>query len=121
MVQRPVFTKLKTARQFPHKEIHMTILAKFEKQPVDVQDYSIDYAEYLAGLEDTAPGPATALNLTVTADAGIVIDRSTLVNGVVTVWLSGGTDGKSYKVTATLTTVGGRKKQAEIIVKVKEY
>ena len=99
----------------------MTILAKFEKQPADVQDYNIDYNEWLAGLEDTAPGPATSSNMTVTADAGIAVNRYTLVNGVATVWLAGGTDGQTYKVTVTVTTVGGRKKQAEIKVKVKEY
>ncbi|PUE08990.1 hypothetical protein B9Z51_08635 [Limnohabitans sp. T6-5] len=99
----------------------MTILAKFEKQPADVQDYNIDYNEWLAGLEDTAPGPATPTNMRVVAEAGITVDRYTLVQGVATVWLSGGTDGQSYKVTVTVTTVGGRTKQAEIKVKVKEY
>ena len=43
-----------------------------------------------------------------------------LSSGVVKVTLSGGTDGTTYKVTATLTTVSGLKKEAEIKIKVKE-
>ena len=92
----------------------MPILEKFTKQPADVQDYDIDFSEYLAPFADTG---ATH---TVVVDAGITVLLSTLQTGVVKVWLSGGTTGTSYKVTATLTTTGGRVKQAEILVKVKE-
>ena len=96
----------------------MTILAKFEKQPADVQDFDIDFTEWLAGMLDTAPGPG---GLAVVAGEGITIITTVLSNGVAKVWTSGGTDGTAYKVTATLTTEGGRTKQAEIKVKVKEY
>ena len=96
----------------------MTILAKFNKQPADTQDYDVDYTKWLAGLGDTAPGPT---GVTVAVDKpSITIQSSTLVNGIVKVWLSGGTSGVTYKVTTTLTTSGGRIKQAEIQVTVKE-
>ena len=95
----------------------MTVLAKFEKQPGDRQDFDIDFAEYLTGLSDYGT------TFTVTADAGITIVSSQLLfsGTVVKVYLSGGTDGVTYKITVTLTTDGGRIKQAEIKVKVKEY
>jgi hypothetical protein len=96
----------------------MSILAKFEKQPADVQDFDIDFTEWLTGMADTAPGPTGS---TVTAETGLTVVASVLANGVVKVWTSGGTDGVTYKITATLNTVGGRTKQAEIKVKVKEY
>lgn len=96
----------------------MTILAKFEKQPDDVQDFDIDFSEWLTGMADTAPGPTGA---DVTVDTGLTILASALNDGVVKVWTSGGTDGVTYKITATVTTAGGRVKQAEIRVKVKEY
>lgn len=97
----------------------MPILKKFDKQPVEVQDYDIDFAvRYLAGLNDTAPGPS---GLTVTADPGITIDSFLLVDGKVKVWVSGGTTDTDYKITATVVTTGGRKKQAEIVIKVKDY
>ena len=92
----------------------MTILAKFEKQPADVQDFDIDFNDWLTGLGDTG------LSATVTGDAGITFTYN-LASGVVKVWVIGGTDGVTYKVTATLTTNGARVKQAEIKVKVKEY
>ena len=103
----------------------MTILAKFEKQPSDIQDFDIDYTEWLTGMSDTAPGPATLTPgpncLVVTADDGITITATALLNGVVKVYTSGGTSGTTYKIVSTLTTVGGRTKQAEIKVKVKDY
>ena len=96
----------------------MSILAKFEKQPADVQDFDIDFTEWLTGMSDTATGPS---GLTVVAEAGLTILASTLSNGVVKVWTSGGTDGTTYKITATITTAGARVKQAEIKIRVKEY
>ena len=67
---------------------------------------------------DTAPGPT---GFTVEAEAGLTVLARTLTNGVVKVWVGGGTDGTTYKITATVTTQGNRVKQAEIKVKVKEY
>lgn len=96
----------------------MSILAKFEKQPADVQDFDIDFTEWLTGMSDTAPGPTGA---TVVADDGLTILATTLSDGVVKVWTSGGTDGVTYKITATVDTVGGRTKQAEIKIKVREW
>lgn len=92
----------------------MSVLATFSKQPEDVQDYDIDYNEWLTDLEDTAS------NCSVVADTGIEVRAYTLNAGIVKVWLAGGTSGVKYKVTATVTTVGGRIKQAEVAVKVKE-
>lgn len=96
----------------------MPILAKFTKQPADVQDYDIDFQkEFLSGLTDTAPGPT---GLSVQADEGIGLDMFSLQDGLVKVWVSGGTDGVTYKLTFTLTTTAGRVKQVEIMIKVKE-
>lgn len=96
----------------------MAILAKFEKQPADTQDFDIDFTDWLAGLGDTAPGPT---GVDIVLDQGITMQASSLINGVVKIWLTGGTNGVTYKVTATLTTNGGRIKQAEIQVRVKDY
>lgn len=91
----------------------MPILAKFEKQPADVQDYDISFVDWLAGFKDAA------VSFEATADAGITIARSSLDAGVVKVWLADGTSGKNYKITVTLTTNGGRVKQAEILISVR--
>ncbi len=93
----------------------MPILAKFEKQPADIQDFDISFVAWLAGYADTGVSQVT------TVETGITLETSMLSSGVVKVWLSGGTDGSKYQVTTTLTTAGGRVKQAEIVIKVKEY
>lgn len=93
----------------------MAVLGKFVKQPVDVQDYDFDFNDYLTASSDTA------VSHTVTAETGLTVVGSTLNAGVVKVFVSGGADGSSYKVSATLTTSGGRVKQGDIIIKVKEF
>lgn len=93
----------------------MAVLGKFYKQPVEVQDYDIDFNQYLTGFSDTASSH------TVTADTGITVLSSALSAGVVKVLIGGGTDGVSYKISANVTTAGGRVKQGDIIIKVKDY
>lgn len=92
----------------------MAILQRYEKQPAEVQDYDIDFSAYLTFHADTA------VSHVVIVDPGITLMSSTLNAGVVKVWLSGGASKTSYKVTARLTTTGGRVKEAEIVVRVKE-
>jgi hypothetical protein len=46
---------------------------------------------------------------------------SSLAGGVVKVFVSGGVDGVDYKVSATITTAGGRIKQGDFVVKVREF
>lgn len=92
----------------------MGVLGKFSKQPVEVQDYDIDFNEYLTSQSDTAS------SFVVASDAGVTIVSSSLVAGVVKVFVSGGLDGEQYKISATVTTAGGRVKQADILIKVKE-
>lgn len=90
------------------------VLETFEKQPNDVQDYDINYTRYLRGLSDTPQ------SFEVVVPTGITLVASSLTGNVVKVWLSGGTAGAKYKITTRLTTVGGRVKEAEITIHVKE-
>ena len=98
----------------------MAIIGKVFKQPVEVQDYDIDFTEWLASVVDVAPGPATNNNLTVFAPTGITLISYTLTNGIVKLWVSGGIDGVFYKLVVTLTSVGGRIKQVELQIKIKD-
>ena len=92
----------------------MAYHAKYVKQPVEVQDYPFDFTEYLQGINDVAD------TFTVSAADGVTIESSSISRGVVRAFVAGGTSGRSYKVSATLTTKGGRVKQLDILVKVKE-
>lgn len=92
----------------------MPVLAKFTKQPADMQDYDIDYTDYLDGLQDSAE------SVDVVAEVGIKLFHYSLIGKTVKVWVDGGTHGETYKVSVTLKTAYGRTKQAEIAIKVKE-
>ena len=92
----------------------MAILKKWIKQPAEKQDYDIGFAAWLAALSDTAA------SFVVTVETGITLVSSAMADGVVKVWLSGGTNGTKYKVTATITTTAGRVKEDEILIDVVE-
>lgn len=97
------------------------IIKEFTRDPVEVEVYEIDFAaKYLAGTGDTAGNL-----LAFTADTGITVTPEVTVGqpvtgGVLKVRVAGGTNGQSYKITARLGTVGGREKEAEILVNVVE-
>jgi len=93
----------------------MGVLARFTKQPVEIQDYDVDFTDYLTALADTAVSHVVAV------ETGLTLMASNLSAGVVKVFVSGGVDGTQYKVSATITTAGGRVKQGDIMIRVKEF
>lgn len=92
------------------------ILDTYTKQPAEVLDYDIDYTDWL----ETGD---TIASKTVTAEAGLTVDSSAIwgASKKLKAWISGGTAGTTYKVTATIVTVGGCTKEDEFKVRVKEY
>lgn len=98
------------------------ILDRKEKQPAEIKDYPISYAEWLAEAGDVLSNvSASVVCLTDPADTALVVQSLTLAPTAVAVWLAGGTDGQRYKVTVTVDTAGGRRDQSEFIVKIKDY
>lgn len=97
-------------------DAEMQVLEKFIKQPADVQDYDIDYTEFLSAFADSP----SSIPAVVAADEGITVRYAVLVSGTIKVWLADGVDGMSYKVSVTLTTAGGRVRQTEFSLRVKE-
>ena len=91
----------------------MSKVARYTKKPAETQDYVIDFSGYLEYHNDLAA------SVTVTAATGITVVSHSLVGSVVTVFVSGGTSGGTYKVSAILTTQGGRIKQGDFYVRVK--
>ena len=83
------------------------------KDPSAVLDYVFDWTEWLATVE-------TITDYTITADTGITVDSSTEDDGIVTVWLSGGTAGINYKVACLVETSAGRTDERTIWIKVVE-
>ena len=98
------------------------ILDHKEKQPIEVKDYPINYADWLAGSGDTLIDvQANIVCLTDSDDTSLTVHNLTLAPTAVSVWLAGGTDGQRYKVSVTVDTVGGRRDQSEFIVRIKDY
>lgn len=94
----------------------MAIIGHMEKQPVEVLDYDVDFTVWVP-----APDYILSVASTVKPSGELTIDQTDFYSGSwVKVWLSGGTDGKTYTIELTATTNDGRVKQTEFIVKVKE-
>lgn len=93
----------------------MAILGRFIKQPSETLDYPVDFTDWFAGRTGDSIASYTA-----TTDAGITAVHAR--DGfVVTMVLSGGTAGTSYKATVRITTTAGLVKETEFVVKVKEF
>jgi len=86
----------------------------FEKDPNEVLDYNWAFKDWL-------PSGDTISSHTLTADAGITVDSSSVnsaaktidgvshpANTVVTAWISGGTVGETYDITCRIVTAASR-------------
>ena len=91
------------------------------KDPSAVLDYVFDWTEWLATGETIAVDSETGKKLiTITADTGITVDSSTEDDGKVTVWLSGGTAGTTYRVECLIATTAGRTDERSLWITVQE-
>lgn len=70
------------------------------KDPEAVLDYSIDWSDWL--------GADVISSSTWTVPSGITKDSDSSTATVAIIWLSGGTDNTSYKLTNKIVTVAGR-------------
>lgn len=92
----------------------MAIIGRFEKQPDEVLDYDIDFAEWI-------PDGDVVSSATITSSpAGLTVGTVGVFGSYLKVWISEGVDGTTYKLEVTATTQGGRVKQAEFLMKVRE-
>jgi hypothetical protein len=92
----------------------LLIIANFEKQPSDVLDYDIDCSSWLTqgdNVQSVAASPD---------DGSLSIDSVVNNDPRVKLWISGGVDGKTYKVTVGITTVDGRHKEVEFLILVRD-
>lgn len=85
------------------------------KQPSEVLDYDVDFSRWLPDT-DTILGVVTELSV----DGELVIDSVQIASPVVKVWVSGGVDRKTYKVTIKVATEEGRVKEEEFKVRVRD-
>lgn len=96
----------------------------FDKQPRDQLDYDVGYGDWLPDGDTILTAEATFERLGVELDPGIE-DTFAIVavhvnSPTVKVWVEGGISRVSYKVTVIVSTAGGRVKETEFRVRVKE-
>ena len=90
----------------------------FQKQPGDQLDYDIDFSDWFPD-DDSITG--------VTAESDVpddltIVSASVASSGLtVKIWVAGGVNGETYKITATVSTAGGRIKELEFKIRVREY
>lgn len=87
---------------------------KFNKQPVEQDDVEFDFSAYLERRNDLIQ------SVDVVSEEGLSVLSFVHSDGVVQARVAGGTDGEQYKVSATITTTGGRVKQGDLIIRVRE-
>ncbi len=87
------------------------VLKTFIKDPDATLDYAFDWSEWLQESE-------TISTYTLTVESGITKEGDNEADGIVTVWLSGGTIGTTYIITCKVTTNLSRtdERSAEIIM-----
>lgn len=84
------------------------------KDPEANKDYGLDWSALLA-VGETITDSAWAVD-----PVGLTLGTDEITDAIVTVWLSGGTDGTSYKVVNTITTSRGLIDERTVTIKVKE-
>lgn len=104
---------------YPITSYGKEILAVFERQPGEIKDFDISFADYLFAHRDTARS-FTPIELQVPAELHLLEKRWIAQSGYLKVWVAGMQDRRSYKITAWLNTEGGRRLEADVMVVVRE-
>lgn len=87
----------------------------FQKQPADQLDYDLIFEDWLTD-NDVITGAIAVSSV----PAELIVQSVGYTNQIVKVWLAGGVNGETYKVTATITTALGRIKELDCKVRVRE-
>lgn len=86
----------------------------FQKDPNEVLNYTVDYAQQL-----TEDGGTTISSSTWTiSPSGLTQDSETESSTTATIWVSGGTEGQAYQVRNDVVTSGGQEYSRTIVVEV---
>ena len=87
-------------------------MSTYTKDPDATLDFRVDWSVWLG--EDTISMSAWIV------PAGITQDSATNDTTTATVWLSGGSVGRSYHVVNRITTAAGRVNDQTLVIKVRE-
>lgn len=91
-------------------------LRELTKDPNAVLDYGIRWTDWLVSGDSIS---TSTWAIDVAPDASLTIDSSSIVDGVPTVWLSGGTAGETYVVRNRVVTADSRTDDRSIVIHVR--
>jgi hypothetical protein len=86
----------------------------FQKQPADQLDYDLDFSDWLIS-SDEITGVVATSNL----PEELLVLSASVIDQTVKIWIAGGLDGSTYKVTSTIATAEGRIKEIEFKIRVR--
>jgi hypothetical protein len=89
-------------------------LGSVNKQPGETESYTVSYEDALTTGDNLVSTSVTS------TPSGLTIAAPFVVSPRVRMFISGGTDGVSYKIEVTTVTADGRVLEDEFTVKVKE-
>lgn len=90
------------------------LLGTVRQQPQEKKSYSVDYSEALGANDDVAQIEACF------SEPDDLVVTPVLASGTrVRVWVSGGVDGQTYKITLRVLTSGGEILEDELLCRVK--
>lgn len=85
----------------------------WSKQPNDHLDYDLVLREWL-------PGDDRLTTIEIEAPAGIDVTGTSINDNRAKIWIEGGEDGQRYKFSAILITQGGREKEVDFAINVRD-
>lgn len=87
----------------------------FQKQPADQLDYDLDFSEWLPDTDVITGVVATSSSPELTILAASVYGTTAKI------FVAGGLDNATYKVTTTIATQEGRIKEHDFKIRVRDY
>lgn len=97
------------------------MLGTVQKQPADQRDWDVEFDRWIPD-GDTITTAVATVDPPFDAEldpAGLEIVSVQVSGLIVKVWVKGGVDGKTYTVTVTASTQGGRIKETEFKIRVR--
>jgi hypothetical protein len=92
------------------------------KEPADQRDYDIDFSRWLPD-DDTVTTAVATVDPPYDAVAnpsGVQVTSIGVTSPIVKVWANGGLDGITYKISVKVSTNGGRIKEVDFKLRVKD-
>ena len=92
------------------------IIGMAQKQPDEYLDYNVDFTDWMPDGDII-----TSAEVTVSPAGELTSNNIMILNPIVKFWLADGVNGSTYKLTVKITTDGGRIKEDELKIRVRDY